>query len=216
MTIDDLKALIAHGESACLEFKATTGQRTEGAKAVCAMLNGQGGHVLFRVNDRGDLKGQLVTAHTQEEVDRELRRLEPRPSRSLRSCTCMGTTASSFSRSPPAPRAPSLSMAGPISGRAPRLWSCRGTDTKTFCLNGYHATRRWENDPVPPGVGLKDLDHDEIRRVLNAAIQRGRMEQPLEQNVPAILRGQPPLLGPCLLQQYRATAAGIRALGQGE
>ena len=77
MTIDDLKALISHGESECLEFKATTGQRTEGAKAVCAMLNGQGGHVLFGVNDRGDLKGQLVTAHTQEEVDRELRRLEP-------------------------------------------------------------------------------------------------------------------------------------------
>ncbi len=56
-------------------------------------------------------------------------------------------------------------------------------------LERRHATRRWENDPVPLGVGLRDLDQDEIRRVLNAAIQRGRMEQPVEQDIPAILRG---------------------------
>ena len=95
MTLDDLKILMAQGESERLEFKATTGQRTEGAKAVCAMLNGKGGHVLFGVTDQGGVRGQCVTAHTQEEVDRELRRIDPPVSRPWRSCLSRATTASS-------------------------------------------------------------------------------------------------------------------------
>lgn len=56
-------------------------------------------------------------------------------------------------------------------------------------LERLHLTQRWENDAVPLGVGIQDLDHDEIRRVLNAAVQRGRMDLPLEQDIPSILRG---------------------------
>ncbi len=40
MNIRELKELISNGESERLEFKRSTGQRTEPAKAVCAMLNG--------------------------------------------------------------------------------------------------------------------------------------------------------------------------------
>ena len=39
MTQGELNAIVAGGESEHVEFKKSTGQRTDAAKAVCAMLN---------------------------------------------------------------------------------------------------------------------------------------------------------------------------------
>ncbi|HEV2148919.1 MAG TPA: ATP-binding protein [Longimicrobiaceae bacterium] len=78
MTRAELDAIVAGGESEQVEFKASTGQRSDGAKPVCAMLNGRGGFVLFGVTDAGGVRGQEVTARTLEEVVGELRKIEPR------------------------------------------------------------------------------------------------------------------------------------------
>lgn len=43
MNLSELQQWIDRGEAAQVEFKATTGQRTDAAKTVCAMLNGRGG-----------------------------------------------------------------------------------------------------------------------------------------------------------------------------
>lgn len=43
MRFEELQKLISKGESEVLEFKKTTGQRTEAAKTVCALSNGLGG-----------------------------------------------------------------------------------------------------------------------------------------------------------------------------
>ena len=43
MTIDEIRALVASGESETLEFKSTTGARREAVETVCAMLNQKGG-----------------------------------------------------------------------------------------------------------------------------------------------------------------------------
>ena len=40
MTAEELKKLIADGESDRLEFKETTGQRGEACRTLCAFLNG--------------------------------------------------------------------------------------------------------------------------------------------------------------------------------
>ena len=77
MNLRELRELVADGESERLEFKRSTGQRTEAAKTVCAMLNGLGGFVLFGVTDRGDLIGQQVVSRTLEDVALELRKIEP-------------------------------------------------------------------------------------------------------------------------------------------
>ena len=47
MTLTELRRLVAKGESDRLEFKKSTGQRTEAAKTICGMLNGVGGCVIF-------------------------------------------------------------------------------------------------------------------------------------------------------------------------
>lgn len=77
MLLEELQKLVAAGESENLEFKKTTGQRTEAAKTVCALLNGLGGFLLFGVSDRGEIAGQQVTAKTLEDISLELRRIEP-------------------------------------------------------------------------------------------------------------------------------------------
>lgn len=45
MTQADLEGLIAEHESSVLEFKATTGQRSDACKSLTGTLNGSGGHV---------------------------------------------------------------------------------------------------------------------------------------------------------------------------
>ena len=62
MTLDDLKRLVTAGERETLELKATTGQRVEGSRTLCAFLNGSGGTVVFGIADEGEVKGQLVNS----------------------------------------------------------------------------------------------------------------------------------------------------------
>ncbi len=49
VNLAELKELIRSGENERLEFKKSTGQRTDAARTVCAMLNGLGGFVLFGI-----------------------------------------------------------------------------------------------------------------------------------------------------------------------
>jgi ATP-dependent DNA helicase RecG len=77
MTREDLERIVDQGETERVEFKRSTGQRTEAMKTVCAMLNGMGGYVLFGVGNDGTLVGQAATARTLEEIASELRRIEP-------------------------------------------------------------------------------------------------------------------------------------------
>ena len=49
MIIEQVTALAASGEYERLEFKETTGTRSEAAMTVCAFLNRGGGQVLFGV-----------------------------------------------------------------------------------------------------------------------------------------------------------------------
>ena len=78
MTIDELRLLVARGETEHVEFKRSTGNLSEGLKTVCAMLNGtRPGYVVFGVNDRSDLVGQEVSTRTLEDIANNLRKIQP-------------------------------------------------------------------------------------------------------------------------------------------
>lgn len=47
MTLDQIIALAAPGESETLECKTSTGTRREAARTVCAMLNHRGSHIFL-------------------------------------------------------------------------------------------------------------------------------------------------------------------------
>jgi ATP-dependent DNA helicase RecG len=69
VNLTELQELIRSGENERLEFKKSTGQRTDAAKTVCAMLNGVGGFVLIGISDRGEIIGQHVYANTLNDVE---------------------------------------------------------------------------------------------------------------------------------------------------
>ena len=51
MTLQQITALAASGDSVMLEFKETTGTRREATMTVCAFLNRGGGYVLFGMTE---------------------------------------------------------------------------------------------------------------------------------------------------------------------
>ena len=57
MTVERIASIVAAGESEVLEFKSTTGTRREATQTVCAMLNQQGGQILFGVTPGGQVVG---------------------------------------------------------------------------------------------------------------------------------------------------------------
>lgn len=67
MNLAELQSLVAQGENDKVEFKKSTGQRTDAAKTVCAMLNGFGGFVIFGVAPDGTIVGQEIGNRTLEE-----------------------------------------------------------------------------------------------------------------------------------------------------
>ena len=68
MTVDDIQKMIADNEGDVFEYKATTGQRVEGCRTLCAFLNGRGGTVVFGVTKEGKLTGQLVSDETKKDL----------------------------------------------------------------------------------------------------------------------------------------------------
>lgn len=80
MIIEDLdivKRLIAEKEGRLVEFKETTGQLERSMETLCAFLNGNGGTVLFGVNDNGKIIGQDVSDKTKRDMAEAINRLEP-------------------------------------------------------------------------------------------------------------------------------------------
>lgn len=80
MDIQELNNLASSGESDRLEFKKTTGQRSEAAKTICAMLNSQdGGEVVFGITNDGKVTGQELSDNTFDQLHGELEKIEPLP-----------------------------------------------------------------------------------------------------------------------------------------
>ncbi len=188
MKPEQLRKLVSGGESERIEFKRSTGQRTEAAKAVCAMLNGLGGFVVFGVSNNGELLGQEVGLKTLEDITAELRRIEPPAFPDVETIHLKKGSAAVLLTVP--------GGGGPYTfdGRA---YLRHGPITRVMPRNEYerrlverlHTTRRWENEPVADGASVKDLDAEEIKVTLDNAIRLGRLEPTDRRDLESILRG---------------------------
>jgi ATP-dependent DNA helicase RecG len=188
MKPEELRKLVSGGESERIEFKRSTGQRTEAAKAVCAMLNGFGGFVVFGVTNHGELLGQEVGVKTLGDITAELRQIEPSAFPDVETTHLKKGNAAVLLTVP--------GGGGPYTfdGRA---YLRHGPTTRVMPRNEYerrlverlHATRRWENEPVADGVSIKDLDAEEIKITLDNAIRLGRLEPTERRDLESILRG---------------------------
>ena len=79
MNIEILKHIISRSESGSVELKRSTGQLERGMETLCAFLNGDGGFVVFGVDDDGNIIGQQVADSTKRQIAECLRQFEPFP-----------------------------------------------------------------------------------------------------------------------------------------
>lgn len=69
MTIDDIKDLIKIDETRTVELKKTTGELKDGMHSLCAMLNSDGGYVIFGIAPKTlKIIGQMVSDKTRQEI----------------------------------------------------------------------------------------------------------------------------------------------------
>jgi len=175
MTLDDIKRLAAAGESEKMEFKKSTATLARAGETLCAFLNGQGGRVFVGVTPGGKVVGQQVSDSTLRDVAGMIEKFEPP---AIIAVERVSTTDSK--------EVLVLSTPEPVQG-GPFAWGGRpyrriGTATSAMPQEQYerllldraHVRYRWENRPAE-GVKLEDLDHEEILRTRELAIQQSRI-----------------------------------------
>ena len=183
-----VQEIVARGESETVEFKRSTAERDPAAKTLCAMLNHQGGSVLFGVDPHGKIVGQEVSGHTIERIVQQFAKIDPPifPTVSrvnVRDELEVIVVTVSRGNSPP------YSYNG-------RAWRRVGNTSRALSRDEYnnmvlqfmHATRRWENEPEPTWT-IADLDVDEITRTVETAVEIGRLTKPEAREPFALLRG---------------------------
>lgn len=188
MHLDELRQLVAKGESEFLEFKKTTGQRTEAAKTVCALLNGLGGFLFFGVSDKGEILGQQVAAKTLEDISFELRKIEP-PAFPEIETVSLGNDRAVIVIRITGYRGSYCYDGRPYIRFGPTTQIMPQEEYERRILEKFHAHRRWENEPVPDWVTLQDLDEEEMQTTLAEAVHLGRMKQPKYTDSKSILLG---------------------------
>ena len=188
MNLNDLRDLIQKGESDRVEFKRSTGQRTAAGKTICAMLNCLGGFVIFGVSNKDEIVGQQVSARTLEELANEFRKIEPPAFPHIETIPLKGDKAI-IVISVSGGGGPYTFDGRPYIRRGPTTIQMPREEYEQRLLERLHATQRWENQPVPEGVTIDDLDAEEIQITLDNAIQLGRLEAPTRRDIESILRG---------------------------
>ena len=78
MTIAEIKNLIQNGETRTLELKKSTGELQEAMHSACAMLNSDGGYLIFGITPNSlKMVGQQVTDNTRQEIANAIAHFEP-------------------------------------------------------------------------------------------------------------------------------------------
>lgn len=188
MTLEQLQAILAAGESETLEFKKTTGERREGMQSLCAMLNHRGGRVVFGVEPNGRILGQQVADRTIEEVAQEIQQIEPTVFPQIdrvdvkRGLQAIVVQVSTGPNRPYSYRGQAYKRVGNTSPKMSR------DEYNRILIERFHGERRWETEPAE-GWTVADLDISEITRTVDEAIRRGRLEDPGTRDPLAMLRG---------------------------
>lgn len=187
-TLREIQKQISVGESGILELKRSTGQLGPAGKTLCAFLNGQGGKVVIGVGDTGKPVGQVVSDKTRRELAMMLDRFEPPAPVDVEYVDVPGGSMQIIVLGAKAQgEAKPFTFDGRAYQRVQSTTSVMPQERyEQMLLDRAHARRRWENQPAVD-VGLEDLDHEEILRTREAAIQQRRISASTSTDVGDIL-----------------------------
>jgi ATP-dependent DNA helicase RecG len=186
-TLREIERVVASGESTQVEFKLSTGQRSDAARAACGMLNGNGGFVLFGVTDDGRIVGQQVSTGTLEDVARELQRISPQALLAPETVPVDGGRAVILIRVPRG-EGPYTYDGRPYTRVGPTTVQMPSEHYQRLLVERMHPSQRWETQ-VARGVTFDDLDVDEVMRTADEAVRRNRLADPLTRRLEDLLLG---------------------------
>ncbi len=172
----ELVRLLKQGEGPTLEFKRSTGELREALQTICAFLNGSGGIVLFGVRPDGAAAGQEVSDQTLREIAQASDRFSPSIHLSIHRIKIKTGR-----------EVVAVSVEGGGQDVKPFTYDGRGYERvgsttrrmtqvryEKVLLDRAHGKRRWENEPAE-GVELRDIDREEVFRIVEAAKSVGRL-----------------------------------------
>ncbi len=176
--ITQLEQIISNGESQTIEFKKSLTQLKSTMETLCGFLNSEGGIAIIGVNQHGKMVGQKVTDNTQQEIAKEIAKIEPLPSSlNIEYVTLIEQKdhkiiVASIDRGDAIPytyngrafyRNQSSTMRMPQSRYAQLLME-----------RSMQSDNTWETQLVE-GATIDDLDHEEIRRTIRIATNINRL-----------------------------------------
>ncbi len=177
MTLDQISAIVAAGESDTIECKATTGTRREAAATVCAMLNQRGGFVFFGVAPDGHIAGQQVSEQTIEEISAELQRIDPPAFPEIERVRLDCNLEVIVIRVSPGTVAPYRYRGTAYLRVGNTTQSMSAEEHNCILFERMHSERRWENQ-IARGWSIDDLDVAEVRNTVAEAVRIGRLNEP--------------------------------------
>lgn len=179
MDSKEVKLLVRDGEGPTLELKCSTGEMKEGMQTICAFLNGNGGVLLFGIRPNGTIEGQEVSDQTLQEIAQAAGRFEPPAHLSIKRIKVKAgrEVIAIVAKVSPATRpftydGRAYERVGSTTRRMPQA------KYERLLLDRAHGTRRWENEPAE-GVELRDIDREEVFRIVEAARSVGRLIGPV-------------------------------------
>lgn len=187
MDAAELEALVSGGESDEVEFKRSTGQRSDAMKTVCGMLSGSGGFVLFGVRNSGEIVGQDVGENTLERVVDELQKIEPHVPITPEPVVLESGRFVIALRAPGSRMGPFTYDGRPYIRAGPTSRVMPQETYRRLLLETMHPSQRWETQPST--LSIADLDQSEIARTVAEAVRRGRMEEPGTREPRELLQG---------------------------
>ena len=185
---DILNSLIAEKESGRVEFKETTGQLERGMETLCAFLNGEGGTVLFGVNDKGKIIGQEVSDKTKRDIAEAINRLEPVAMvqisyvplpESQKKVIIFHVENSKLNR-------PFCYKGRPCMRVESATTTMPQSKYNDLLLQHEKVCHSWETYPNAD-LKITDLDEEEIRKTVRLGIEYGRLPESTGDEIPIIL-----------------------------
>ncbi len=182
MTFDEIKALVAKGESRTLELKKTTGELKDGMKSACAFLNSDGGWLIFGITPTSlRIIGQQVTDATQCELAQALAKFEPAIKVDVEYINIPESPDNQvivIYFNPFTPGTPPATFDGRAYYKLESTTSLmpRAMFEERLRL-GRPRFYAWERQPAEEALKIEDLDANLIRGVVRLGVERKRLPE---------------------------------------
>lgn len=185
--IEQLRALVAQGESHNLEFKASTANLKGAFETLCGFLNAHGGTVLIGVNDKGKIIGQHVSDQTRQDIAKEVSNIEPPAEISITYLPAGDDKYVIVLHTENQDYSPYAFDARPFMRNQSTTSKMPQHQYEQLLVKRNHINYAWD-DALASGYGIDDLDHEEILRTVKEGVNQNRIVvEVLNYDIPHIL-----------------------------